>query len=406
VRAVVPRKPQRQSLESYQPTRKPRETTSWDGATGQRRSSSSERDRLKESKQSGVLAGNKLPWDETASKAGRKQGRAKLEAAEAREQKTGNQSGSSRSVDTVVQSRKGKPPTHPNRAKAKSMRSIPSSESSGAGSPVGEFKGRASSIDNCALKPVPKSADEAPTTIVISASTSSREVRAHIHNIQNALKAPDEIRIFRGIRLVKVAYLKKLYSAYRRMERTSGYGQDLLLRPSESDHLSVNPANFAAGTTTGEGAQRTTDTEIIFADWLKFEYPEATRMELQLLSVAARKRNADPRMVAEAQAEFRGVDTDGDGRVSLDEMEDYCLHTRDDVYALMRTLPEYVKEDLYREGGSLGEEDFIKWYMKQHWPEDAFFVTVPVEETPMTCVAHGMKSLRSDRVHRCDLELK
>jgi hypothetical protein len=47
------------------------------------------------------------------------------------------------------------------------MRSIPSSESSGAGSPVGEFKGRASSIDNCALKPVPKSADEAPTTVKI-----------------------------------------------------------------------------------------------------------------------------------------------------------------------------------------------------------------------------------------------
>lgn len=69
-----------------------------------------------------------------------------------------------------------------------------------------------------------------------------------------------------------------------------------------------------------------------------------------------RAQDADPALVKVGREVFHDIDTDGDGRITLDEMEDYCLGAYDEIYDVMKDMPEYMKKRLYRKGGTLPEE--------------------------------------------------
>eukprot|EP00873_Tetraselmis_striata_P018397 jgi/Tetstr1/438661/TSEL_027211.t1 len=203
----------------------------------------------------------------------------------------------------------------------------------------------------------------------------------------------EEIRIFRGTRPIKLAHLRKLHSIYMSMERRGQQAQYDKVLHKKGGLASVAMSGSSPGV-SNDRVDKTVNAVFTFEDWLKLEYPEATALEMKLLSVAARKRDADPKTLAKAQRVFHKIDTEGKGQVSREELEDYCLREHGDVYLVMRTLPDGMKQQLYsKDSGRLSKEDFLRWYLSQYSPDNSSFEEPREKSGPMTlCVDLGKAS--------------
>eukprot|EP00873_Tetraselmis_striata_P045213 jgi/Tetstr1/465477/TSEL_010161.t1 len=209
------------------------------------------------------------------------------------------------------------------------------------------------------------------------AAVGDHVIKTRIRVLENSIQCPDEVRISKGTRSVKVAYLKELHALYQKMHKPSASKWKSSF-DSMKKHRVDNSLNKAMRAKSGMNIQacdpprsgkaknQHADATFGFADWLRIEFPFALELELQLMTVAALKRNPEAHLLERARQAFRAIDVHGKGHISRDQMEDYCLAVYNDVYSIILTLPRRQQDDLYKRDLPLRENDFVRWYIEQN----------------------------------------